>query len=168
VVTLLKKAKYDLRTFELAKYLSSKQLGFGPVYSPALQQFAASVLSNKEDWPTHKGGRPYNAGSLMDICRYIITLQIVAGSDVKLNRADETGGVSACDIVARAFSDEGYLTTRGRVKSICYDTGFARFRAAANYLLNGEFIDLKAHMDVRNPKNGPQFLRNVPFLFFKT
>lgn len=167
VLELLKKAEFNHRSFDLAVYLAAKQIGFGPARSQALQKFAAGVLDNKVTRPPPKGRRQ-KVGSLMDICRYIVALQIVDIADINLTRGDETGQLSGCEVAAQAFSENGYPTTRGQIKSICYDSGFSRFRSGANYLVNGEFSDRKAHMDVRNPKNGPQFLRNVPLFFFKT
>lgn len=167
MIELLKKAESDQKIFDLTVYLASKQVGFGPVKSPALQKFAAGIL-NKSITKPSPNGRPQKVGSLMDICRYIVALQIADTRVVKLTSGDNTGNLSGCDIAAQAFSENGHPTTPGRIKSICYDHAYSRYRKAANYLLNGEFLDQQTHMDVKNPKNGPQFLRNVPLFFFKT
>ena len=166
-IELVARAKSNPHCFDLACYLASLQTSAGTFNSPSIQRFASEALKGYTKRP-QQIGTPPKAHTLMDIFKYIVVLQVKDRTKISLAGGEHKRKLSACDVVASEFCKFGHYTTWAQVKSICRDVGYSRFRAGANYLVNGKCTDMKTKMNVSDPINGDKFMRNAPYLFYKT
>lgn len=133
---LLELAENDRDAFEGALYLVRLWMARRIQLPDPFLDFALDVLSGKTVKP--KSGRRRAPETFLRAFMYAWALFIYQRSDGSIplvrNEAKKKGWPdwSACDMVARAFSDAGKNTTYQQVKSYCYDESYWHIRAAAS------------------------------------
>ncbi len=137
---LVERAKFDPHAFDAASYLAAVQFSLGKrtvlIDCPnSLVSFGVSVLSGDLKRPTQRG-RKHRTDILLVMLQYALcrlvanTLRLPLGKNIA-SREKEARTLSACELVAEAFTRAGATVTAKHLESFCYDAGFAQVREVA-------------------------------------
>jgi hypothetical protein len=134
---LLRCAKTDADAFQGSLYVARLLMARRTQLPNPLLALVLDVLQGNTVKP--KGGRKRSPETFLRAFMYAWALFInQKAPDIPLVRNEhKTLGWknwSACDLVARAFSDAGKPTTFQQVKSYCYDESYWHVRAAASLM----------------------------------
>ncbi|MDE3240283.1 MAG: hypothetical protein KGN33_15090, partial [Paracoccaceae bacterium] len=122
---LLHRAATEPNAFDAATYVAGMSIAAQHPIPPSLLLFASRVLTGEVVRPKQRG-RPVTKNIYFPVFQYFLiifvakkyAIQIGRSTDKKAGRASS---LSACDIVANAFSRAGRKTPYSVLRSICYD-----------------------------------------------
>ena len=135
---LLKRAESDYDAYLGAKYIARLWMARRTKLPAPLLRFVLNVLSGNEMKPKAGRNRAKDTQLRAFMYAWALFIQQRPGIRIPLVRNEVKKGIqnewSACDMVARAFSQAGKHTTYQQVKSYCYDQSYWHVRAAASLM----------------------------------
>lgn len=129
---LVKFAEGNTDAFDLACYIGGSHwglVGSSIACSESIRCFSAGVLCGKIKRPK-RNGRPKGAQLYLRILQYGLCLWAAENSTLTLTRNVSPSGdaVSACDLVAAAFSEAGMHVTYSQLLDLCQKKNFKEIR----------------------------------------
>lgn len=133
---LVELSEADPAAFDLAAYTASRYVAVGALipadkFPPSLRLFAGEVLAGERQRPKVRGRQA--SDTYLRLTKYLLARFVDAKTQIPLskNKYRERESVSACCIVAEAFTNAGRFTTSEQVHSLCYDQNYHHLREFA-------------------------------------
>lgn len=137
LIQILIDAKTDAEAFDLAcRAVADRVLVNAPLPDNA-RVFASSVLTGVRKRP--KSGRGHSKGALLRILQYLLCCSVRDEYGLPLTQNDQPSPyrdrepLSACGLVADAFTAAGKRTTSEALRRLCAHKDFAKHRQVADY-----------------------------------